>query len=258
MIAHDITQGRGAALLDAHGDLAEEVAGLVPAPRVAETIYFDPADDDHPMGLNLLETCGVRPSLVAAQLMNIFRLQWARFLGPRMLGILHNSILNLLEMPGSTLADIHPLLTSARCRARAVASITNRAVRQFWETRFNRWSPGLRAQSIEPVLNKVDALLTDPLLHNILARRRSAFDLREVMDRCQMLICNLSRGRLGDDNANILGGLLLVRWNWQLSLEPIFRLEEGGTFICTSMSSSALPPEASPPSSLRLASMAST
>lgn len=211
MITHDMRQGRGVGLLDAHGDLAEEVAGLVPADRVAETIYFDPADGDYPLGFNLLEACGVRPSQVAAQIMDVFRLNWAQYLGPRMMDILHNSILTLLEIPGATLADIYPLLTSSSYRARAVASVNNPAVRQFWETRFNRWSAALRAQAVEPVLNKVDALLTDPLLYNILAQRRSSFDFREVMDRGKILICNVSRGRLGNENANLLGGLLLGR-----------------------------------------------
>lgn len=211
MISHDMRQGRGVGLLDAHGDLADEVGGLVPAHRVAQTIFFDPADGEYPLGLNLLEAVGVRPSLVAAQIMDIFRLNWAEYLGPRMMDILHHSILTLLEMPGATLADICPVLTSASYRARAVASVSNPAVRQFWETRFNRWSPALRAQAVEPVLNKIDALLTDDLLHNILAQKRSCFDFREVMDRGQILICNMSRGRLGNENANILGGLLLVR-----------------------------------------------
>jgi len=211
MIAHDIRQGRGVALLDAHGDLAEEVAGLIPASRVAETIYFDAADTEHPLALNFLDTSGVRPGLVVSQVMDVFRLNWAQFLGPRMMNILHNSILTLLEVQDATLADIYPLLTSASHRARAVASVRNPAVRQFWESRFNTWSPALRAQAIEPVLNKVDSLLTDELLHNILAQKRSSFHFREVMDRGQILICNVSRGRLGDENANLLGGLLLVR-----------------------------------------------
>ena len=211
MITHDMRQGRGVGLLDAHGDLAEEVAGLVPDHRIAETIYFDPADGDCPVRINLLERSGLRPSLVVAQLMDVFWLNWGQWLGPRMMDILRNAILTLLEMPGATLADISRLLTSGGYRARAVASVSNPAVRQFWETRFNRWSPALRAQAVEPVLNKLGALLTDPRLYEILGQNRSSFDFQEVMDRGQILICNMSRGRLGNENANILGGLLLVR-----------------------------------------------
>jgi hypothetical protein len=210
-IANDIQQGRGVGLLDAHGDLAEEVAGLIPQARLADTIYFDPADADYPMGLNLLDPCGNRPSRVASQITEVFRQNWQQYLGPRMMDILHNAILTLVEMPGATLADIPTLLTDASYRARAVASVSNPTVRQFWETRFNSWSPAMRAQAIEPVLNKLSALLTDELLYNILAQKESSFDIRQVMDQGMILICNISRGKLGDENANLLGGLLLVR-----------------------------------------------
>ena len=96
-------------------------------------------------------------------------------------------------------------------RARVVASLRNSGVREFWQNRFDRWSPSLKAQSVEPVLNKIDAFLADDLLRRILAQGRSSFSFREVMDQGKILICNLSRGRMGDENANLLGGLLLVQ-----------------------------------------------
>lgn len=211
MVAFDMRQGRGVIVIDPHGDLSLHLLHLVPEDRIADVIYFDPADVDFPMGFNLLDGAGGRPNLLAGELMHLFRLLWGSAWGPRMNDILHNCLLTLLELPQATLADIPLLLTSTVFRQQTIAYISNLAVRDFWEGRFNRWPPSQQQESAEPILNKLNAFLADPLLYCIVAQGRSAFDIRRVMDEGKILICNLSRGRLGDENAILLGAALLSK-----------------------------------------------
>jgi hypothetical protein len=211
IVLQNMLQGHGAAILDPHGDLARDILSLVPPERMEDVIYFDPADEQYPVAFNPLEAGGARPSLNVSVLSTVFRLFWAEYLGPRMLNILRYAMLSLMETPGATLADVVRMLTSAEYRQRIVPGLRNAAAREFWESRFDTWTPGRQAEATEPILNKLDAFLADPLLRRILAQPHSAFDLRQVMDQRKILICNLSRGLLGDENAYLLGVLILAK-----------------------------------------------
>lgn len=210
MIAFDTQQGHGLVVVDPHGDLARRALALVPPGRRDDVIDFEPANVDCPLGFNPLDEEG-RPGLVASELMQLFRLLWGSAWGPRMNDILYNCLLTLLELPGATLADLPSLLTSVAYRQRVLAGVSSPVVREFRETRFNRWAPSLQVESTEPILNKVNAFLTDPLLYRVVSQSRSGFRLRQVMDEGLILICNLSRGRLGDESAALLGGTLLAK-----------------------------------------------
>ncbi len=212
MAASDIRRHHGMALIDPHGDLAETVLALIPKERVKDVIYFNPADLEYPVAFNPLED--VEPDkrhLVVSGLLSVFKKIWPDFWGPRMEHILRNAIFTLLEQPGSTLLDIPPILTDKIFRERAIVRLSNHAVRKFWLQEFDKYSAWLRSEATAPVLNKVGQFLATPLIRNIVGQSKSAFSLRQAMDEGKILIADLAKGRIGDDNCSLLGSLLVTK-----------------------------------------------
>jgi hypothetical protein len=212
MIRQDIQNGEGLALLDPHGDLVERVLAWIPEERKKDVIYFDVPDASHPLGFNPLE--GVpRPSrpLAASNMLEVFKKIWADSWGPRLEHILRNALLALMDQPQATLADILWLLDDKDFRRRACDRVRNAQVRDFWLREYEGYPVRFRAESIAPVQNKVGAFLANPVLRNILTQPRSSFDPRRVMDEGRLLLVNLSKGRLGEDPAALLGALLVSR-----------------------------------------------
>lgn len=211
MLISDMRQGNGIALIDPHGDLAETVLRFVPRERINDVVYFNPADLNHPVAFNPL--AHVEPSkrhLVVSGLISAFKKIWVEFWGPRLEHILRHSLLTLLEIPGSTLLDIPRLLTDGDFRKRVIAGLTQDEVKKFWLLEFERYSAYFRSEAISPILNKVGQFLTSAPLRNIVGQPRSSFQMRRVMDEGKILIVNLSKGRIGEDNCALLGAMLVT------------------------------------------------
>jgi Type IV secretion-system coupling protein DNA-binding domain len=212
MLVSDIRNGRGAALIDPHGDLAEEILNFIPKERIEDVIYFNPADLEYPVAFNPLEK--VHPDyhhLVASGLISVFKKIWPEFWGPRLEHILRHSILTLLEYPDSSLLDLPRLLTDKDFRKIVLENVTHQQVREFWFNEFEKYSAWLRSEAISPILNKVGQFLTSPLLRNIVGQKENTFDLRKVMDEGKILIVNLSKGKIGEDNSALLGAMLVTK-----------------------------------------------
>ena len=211
LIRQDIEQGRGCALIDPHGDLVERIAGTIPKHRAADTIYFDVPDPTQPYGYNpfVQVSRGMRP-LVASGLMDVFKKMWEESWGPRMEHILRNAILALLDQPQAAMPDILSMLVSKNFRERALANIQNQQVRAFWKDEFPKYSFRLQADGISPIQNKVGAFLADPKLRRVLTRDDGNLRLRTIMDEGQVLLVNLSQGKIGADSSSLLGGLLVT------------------------------------------------
>jgi Type IV secretion-system coupling protein DNA-binding domain len=212
MLVSDIRNGRGAALIDPHGDLAEEILNFVPEDRIEDVIYFNPADMEYPVAFNPLEK--VHPDfhhLVASGLISVFKKIWPEFWGPRLEHILRHSILTLLEYPDSSLLDLPRLLTDKDFRKVVLENVTHQQVREFWFNEFEKYSAWLRSEAISPILNKVGQFLTSPLLRNIVGQKENTFDLRKVMDEGKILIVNLSKGKVGEDNSALLGAMMVTK-----------------------------------------------
>lgn len=222
MALQDLTAGRGMALLDPHGDLVEEILLRVPPDRQGDVLYLDAPDATATWTYNPLG--GVSPDrrpLAVAGLVEVFRRLWHEDWGPRLEHLLRNVLLTLLEMPDASLGDIPPLLADKDFRSRALRHIENPEVRSFWTTEYARYSPAFRAVVNAPLQNKVGAFLSDPILRRILTGRRSSFNLRRIMDQGQVLLVNLSKGRMGEGPASLLGSLLVS----SLSLAGLSRTE---------------------------------
>ena len=212
MIRQDIEQGHGVGVLDPHGDLAVRLLEFIPRQRINDVVYFNPQDLEWPFALNPFEHVGTEERhLVAASLMSVFEKLFAASWGPRMAHILRNSILALLEVPGATLLSIPRLLCDVHYRGKVVARVTDPKVRDFWTSEFASYASGFRTEAIAPVLNKVGAFVSSPLVRNIVGQAHTGVSFRELIDSGKILIANIPKGAVGDENQILLGSLLITK-----------------------------------------------
>jgi len=214
LIVQDIEAGRGVALVDPHGDLADDILDYIPPRRTDDVVYFNPADLAHPIGFNILEQVPPddRPA-VASGVVATFKHLYGHSWGPRLEYILYNSVAALLDFPvdpGATLLGVPRLLTDERYRDRVIRHVLDPKVRSFWTDEFASWNERFTIEAIMPVQNKVGAMLQAPAIRNVLGQVRSTISPRRMMDESRILIVNLSKGQLGEDKSNLLGSLLVT------------------------------------------------
>ena len=212
LILQDIEAGRGCALLDPHGDLVSEIVEKIPENRKEKLIYLNVPDPDLEWGYNpLAYVSPERRPLLASGVMEILKKQWdGRSWGVRMEHLLRNALLTLLEQPQANIADILRLFTDSVYRNKALNNVTNEHVKNFWFKEFAKYSYRLKAEAVIPVQNKFSGFLSNPTLANILTRNKKMIRLRSVMDDGNFLLVNLAKGQIGEDSANLLGGLILT------------------------------------------------
>lgn len=206
----DMAAGRGFALIDPHGDLAERVAAAVPEHHRSRLVYLDAPDATQPFGYNPLRR--VRDDLIplaASGLLETFRKLWPLAWGMRMEHVLRNSAYALLEQDDATLPDILRLFGNKTYRRSIAGKLRNPTVRAFWTKEFEAYPPRLQAEMIAPVQNKLGALLADPTLYRILVGPHEGLRLRRILDEGMTLVVNVAKGRLGEDSSSTLGGLLI-------------------------------------------------
>lgn len=208
----DIQHGHGLAYIDPHGDTAEKLIQAIPSHRINDVIYFNPADQDYPIAFNVMEQVGPEHRhLVASGLIGVFKKIWADSWGPRLEYILRNAILALLEYPGSTLLGVTRILVDRDYRKKVVDKVSDPVVRSFWVDEFTKWNDRVLQEVISPIQNKVGQFLSSSLIRNIVGQTHSSFDIREVMDGKKILIMNLSKGRIGEDNSALLGAMMITK-----------------------------------------------
>jgi hypothetical protein len=206
----DIRAGRGLALIDPHGDLAETIIETVPANRTNEVVFFDAGDRDYPLSYNVLSCKEAdQRGLVASAVVSAFKKLYGDSWGPRLEHIFRNALLALLEVPGTSLLSLQRLLSDTQYRKDVTGRVHDPVVRTFWEKEFATWKPQYRAEAVAPIQNKIGQFLSMPILRAIVGQSRSSLDLRRVMDDGQILIVNLSKGRIGEDGSTLLGSLLV-------------------------------------------------
>ncbi len=212
LMRQDVRAGRGFALFDPHGDLAEALRPIAERYRPRDLVYFDVPNAARPLGFNPLQRVSApfRP-LLASNMLEVFKKMWSEFWGPRLEHILRNALLALLDQPQAVLSDILRLFDDDSFRRRAAGRVSHEHVRRFWLQEFERYPARLRAEAVAPIQNKVSAFISNPVLAGILEQRTSSFDLRAIMDDGRILIVNLAKGRLGEDGASLLGSLLVAR-----------------------------------------------
>jgi hypothetical protein len=208
----DIFHGQGYAIIDPHGDFATDNLKFIPGGRVNDVVYFNPADTAFPLGFNPLEvTDPTHKTNISSEVIGVLKRMFGESWGPRLEYILRYTILALLDRPETTMLDITRMLTDKKFRKETLGYCTDTVVLQFWNIEFNSWTEKFQAEAIAPVLNKVGAFTANPVIRNIIGQPKSTFNIREIMDNGKILIVNLSKGLIGEDNASILGSFIVTK-----------------------------------------------
>lgn len=211
MCLSDIFYDQGFAVIDPHGDFAENMLSFIPERRVKDVVYFNPADIMNPIGFNPLEVTD--PSFktqLSSELIGVLKRLFDSW-GPRLEYILRYTLLALLDFPNATMLDINRMLTEKKFREAVISYIQDPVVKTFWVTEFAGWENKFATEAVAPVLNKVGAFTANPMIRNIVGQPKSSFNIREIMDNGKILIMNLSRGLVGEDNAAILGSMMVTK-----------------------------------------------
>jgi hypothetical protein len=209
----DIQNGEGMAFLDPHGKTADLLLDYIPEHRIKDVIYFAPFDIEHPIAFNVMEDVGPeRRHLVVSGLMSAFeKLFGEESFSDRMQYILQNTILALLEYPGATMLGINRMLSDKAYRNDVIANITDPSVKNYWTKEYAGYTERFAAEAIPAIQNKIGQFTSNPLIRNIIGQPNSTFDIRKIMDEKKILIVNLSKGLVGENNANLLGSMLVTK-----------------------------------------------
>jgi hypothetical protein len=212
MAAQDIQQGNGMCFIDPHGKTAELLLEYIPKERINDVLYFAPFDMEYPISFNIMEDVGYdKRHLVVSGLMSAFKKIWKDAWSARMEYILSNTLFALLEYPDATLLSVNRMLSDKAFRKKVVENIQDTAVKSFWVDEFANYTERMAAEAVPAIQNKVGQFTSNPLIRNIIGQPKSSFDLREMMDNKKIIIVNLSKGRMGESNAQLLGSLLVTK-----------------------------------------------
>jgi len=212
MAIQDIQEGRGVAFVDPHGEAAERLLDFIPSKRVNDVIYFNPADIDFPIAFNVMEQIDpANRHLVASGLMGVFKKIWPDVWSARMEYILNNAVLALLEYPNSTLLGVNRMLADPDYRKKVVERVTDPVVKSFWIQEFARYTQRYESEATAALQNKVGQFISNPLVRNIIGQVKSKIDMRKLMDEGKILIANISKGKVGEDNSRLLGALVITK-----------------------------------------------
>lgn len=212
MAAQDIQNGEGMAFIDPHGSAAETLLDYIPEHRIDDVVYFAPFDMEHPVAFNVMEDVGAdKRHLVVSGLMSTFKKIWVDAWSARMEYILTNALLALIEYPDTTLLSVNRLFADKAYREKVVDYIQDPAVKSFWTEEFANYTDRFAAEALPAIQNKIGQFTGNPLIRNIIGQPKSSFNIRELMDNRKILIMNLSKGLVGETNANLLGSMLTTR-----------------------------------------------
>jgi hypothetical protein len=212
MAINDLKQNEGLCVIDPHGDLIETLLNYIPSHRINDVIYFDPADPERTVQINLFEGENVvHRELIASGIISIFQKLYGYSWGPRLEYILRNALLTLLKSNDARLSDILELLTNRQFRDRYVERLDDPILKGFWVDEFNKMQDRQRTEAIASILNKVGQFVSSPLVRNVVNAQKSSFSVEEIMDQGKILLVNLSQGKLGEDNAALLGAMMITK-----------------------------------------------
>ncbi len=212
MAIQDIQNGNGMAFLDPHGKTADLLLDYIPEHRIKDVIYFAPFDTDFPISFNVMEDVGPeRRHLVVSGLMSAFEKIWEDQWSARMAYILQNTLAALLEYPGATMLGINRMLIDKAYRQKVVENVKDPTTKSFWVDEFAKYTDKYAAEATPAIQNKVGQFVSNPLIRNIVGQSASSFDVRKIMDEKKILIVNLSKGLVGENNANLLGAMLVTK-----------------------------------------------
>lgn len=219
MFLSDVYAGHGCCYIDPHGDGAEKLLDFIPAWRINDVVYFNPADFDNPIGFNVLEVNHELPhdllveekERISSSLLSVFKKIWENVWSARMEYIMNNTVKALLDTPGTTLLGINRMLSDKDYRLEIVRNVKDPIVKQFWVQEFAAYDAKFASEAVAPIQNKVGQFISSAVIRNIVAQAKSSLNLRNIMDEEKIFIVNLSKGRNGDEAMRLLGGMLITK-----------------------------------------------
>ncbi|MFZ5438333.1 MAG: type IV secretory system conjugative DNA transfer family protein [Patescibacteria group bacterium] len=212
MAINDLKNNEGMCVIDPHGDLVETLLNYIPSRRINDVIYFDPSDPERTVQINLFEGKNVvHRELIASGIISIFQKLYGYSWGPRLEYILRNALLTLLTSENARLSDILELLTNKKFRDRYVENLEDPILKSYWVDEYNKMQDRLRTESIASILNKVGQFTSSPLIRNVVNAHKSSFSIEDIMNEGKILLVNLSQGKLGEDNATLLGAMMITK-----------------------------------------------
>jgi CxxC-x17-CxxC domain-containing protein len=212
MIYQNIQNGDGVCMVDPHGENVEHVLASIPEHRMKDVVYFNPADTDYHIGFNVLELGDPKyKHLVASGLMGIFTKIWANAWSARMEYILNNSILALLDTPGTTLLGIPRMLVDKDYRQKIIGNLKDPVIKAFWVHEYEAWQDKFRNEAIAPIQNKVGQFLSSSIIRNVVGQSKSTINIFDIMNEGKIFLVNVSKGRVGEDNSALLGGMIITK-----------------------------------------------
>lgn len=212
MAINDMRNRRGFAVIDPHGDLCEILLDYIPSYRINDLVYLDPSDTSRYFSLNPLEVQNANQrELVVSGIVAIFHKLYGNSWGPRLEYILRNTLLSVIDMPDATLLMVPAMLGDDSFRQKVISRLQDPVLKSFWVNEFANYTDRLRAESIMPIQNKVGQFVSSTVLRNILQSPKSTINLEKIMDEGKILLLNLSQGRLGEDNAALLGAMTITK-----------------------------------------------
>ncbi len=212
MIIQNIQNGEGVCVVDPHGELVEGILSAIPPHRMKDVVYFNPADADYHIGFNVLELVDPQyKHLVASGLMGIFTKIWENAWSARMEYILNNCILALLDTPGTTLLGIPRMLVDKDYRQKIIANLKDPVIKAFWIHEYEAWQDKFRNEAIAPIQNKVGQFLSTSIIRNVVGQSKSTINVFDIMNDGKIFLVNVSKGRIGEDNSSLLGGMIITK-----------------------------------------------
>ncbi|MFH1712929.1 MAG: type IV secretion system DNA-binding domain-containing protein [Candidatus Jacksonbacteria bacterium] len=212
MIYQDIMRGEGVAVIDPHGDLVENIIDLIPSERINDVVYFNPADQEHPIGFNILSQEGVEHRfLIASSLVGIFKKIWADSWGPRLEYLLRNSLLTLLETEENTILGVPRIFVDTSYRKKLIRQVGDPVVKSFWLNEYSKYNQNFQVEAISPIQNKIGQFISIPLIRNMIGQVKSKINFREILDKKKIFLVNLSKGLIGEDVSALLGATIISK-----------------------------------------------
>lgn len=216
MVIQDIKAGKGVAVIDPHGDLVDGIIERIPAERAEDVIYFDPSDTERPMGLNMLaaDTEEQKHFVVTAIVGLMYKLydpQKTGIIGPRFEHAVRNAMLTIMVEPGSTFIEVVRVLTDATYVQELLPKLTDPIIRRYWTDQIAQTADFHKSEVLDYIVSKFGRFVTNKMIRNIIGQSKSSFDFRECMDDGKILLINLSKGKIGEENSNFLGLILVPK-----------------------------------------------
>ncbi|MDO8452010.1 MAG: type IV secretion system DNA-binding domain-containing protein, partial [bacterium] len=216
MVMQDILEGKGVAVVDPHGDLIDGILSRVPPERAEDVIYFDPSDNDRPMGLNMLEAKTEEQkhfvvTSIVGLMYKLYDPMKTGIIGPRFEHAIRNAMLTVMSEPGNTFVEVVRVLTDSAFVQELLPKVQDPIIRRYWTDQIAQTADFHKSEVLDYIVSKFGRFVTNKLMRNIIGQSVSSFDFRKVMDEGKILLVNLSKGKIGEENSNFLGLILVPR-----------------------------------------------